>query len=336
MARNRTTFELARFAWGTPDRLELAGRFVGLSDSPAGAPTLVISGANGVHRLPVVPDSVSGGPPEQGARWEAVFAWQDVPVAFDVATLEFGDDFVVELPEPSAMRTRGRRQTLKVSRGRTQEGQQADRDPERADDSSPEEEVVEANGVQQLRVRAELLATEEALRDAQTNVLRSQEELTRARDDLASERALRKADGKRFRQGLAEMSAAAERALAAEQSAAQEFGAELLEARAMIEAKDATIGELSGMLDAAAATRAEAESEARAEIDALRERVAALEGAGNEADELRAELEATRTQADGARAELDQTRSTFNEVRGDAERLLSRLGTLRDAAGDGA
>jgi polyhydroxyalkanoate synthesis regulator phasin len=335
MARRRPMFELAHFAWGAPDRLELAGTFVGLSDFPAEAPTLVISGTNGMHRLPVVPDSLSG-PREDGGRWEAVFAWQEAPVAFDVAKLEFGDEIVVELPEPSARRTRARRQTLEVSRERTQEKQRTDGDPERADDPSPQEEIVQANGVQRLRVQAELLATEEALRDARTDLERSQAELTRARDDLASERALRSADAERFRQGLAEMSAAAEQALAAEQSAAHELDAELREARAMIEAKDATLGDLSAMLDAAATTRAQAESEARAEIDALRERVATLEGAGNETDQLRAELEATRTQADLARAELDQIRSTMNEVRSDVERLLSRLGAVRDAAGDGA
>ena len=335
MARRSPVFELARFAWGAPDRLELAGRFVGLADLPADAPTLVISGANGVHRLPVVPDSVSG-PPEDGGRWEAEFAWQEAPVAFDVAKLEFGDTIVVELPEPSARRTRARRQMLRVSRERWREGQPIHSDPERADDRSPQEEVVPANGVQQLRAQAELLATEEALRDARTNLERSQEELTRARDDLESERALRKVDGKRFRQGLAEMSAAAERALATEQSAVQELGAELREALAMIDAKDAALGDLSAMLDATAATQAAAESEARAEIEALRERVAALEGAGTEADQLRAELEATRTEADGARAEVEQTRSVLDEVRSDVERLLSRLGTLRDAPGDGA
>ena len=196
--------------------------------------------------------------------------------------------------------------------------------------------TVQPSGVPQLRVRAELLATEEALRDARTNLQRSQEELTRARNDLASERSLRETDADRFRRGLAEMSAAAEQALAAEQGTAQELGAELREARAMIEAKDAALGDLTEMLDAAAATRAEAESQARAEIDALRKRVAALERAGKQADQLRAKLEATRSEADGARAELDQTRGTLNEVRSDVERLLSRLSSLRDAAGDGA
>jgi chromosome segregation ATPase len=335
MTRHSPVFELARFAWGGPDRLELAGRFVGLSDLPADAPTLVISGANGVHRLPVVPASLSG-PPEDGGRWEAEFAWQEAPVAFDAATLEFGDTVVVELPEPSARRTRARRQILRVSRERSQEEQPIHSEPEPAEDRSPREEIAQANGVQQLRAQAELLATEEALRDARANLQRSQEELTRARDDLESERELRKLDGKRFRQNLAEMSAAAERALATQQSAVRELGAELRDARAMMDAKDAALADLNAMLDATAANRAEAESEARAEIDALRERVAALEGAGKEADQLRAQLEATRAEADGARAEVDQTRSVLGEVRSDVERLLSRLDTPRDAARDGA
>ena len=206
------------------------GRFVGLSDLPADAPTLVISGGNGVHRLPVVPDSLSG-PPEAGGRWEAEFAWHDAPVAFGVAKLEFGDTIVVDLPEPSARWTRARRQSLRVIRERPREGQPIQGDTERADDRSPQEDVGQANGVQELRAQAELLATEESLRDARTSLQRSQEELIRARDDLESERALRQVDGKRFRQGLAEMTAAAERALATERSAVQELGAELREAR---------------------------------------------------------------------------------------------------------
>ena len=84
MARQRPTFELARFAWGSPDQLELSGRFLGISDGPGEPPELVISGAEGTHRLPVVPESLSG-PLEDGRRWEAVFAWQEPPVAFEVA-----------------------------------------------------------------------------------------------------------------------------------------------------------------------------------------------------------------------------------------------------------
>jgi hypothetical protein len=226
-------FELERFAWGSPDRLELSGTFIGLPDVPAADPVLVIGGDDRVHRLPAVPDSLAG-PPEEGRRWQAAFAWQDAPVAFDVAELQLGADIVVELPEPGERRTRFRR-----------------------------------------RVRG-----------------------------------------------------AAAPALAAEERTAQQLGAELREARKTIEAKDAALEELGGQLEAAEANYAEAESETRAEIAALRERLATLERVGEKAEQLRAELEATRTQAAGARAELDEARSTVEEARSDAQRLLSRLKTL--------
>lgn len=229
MASDRAIFELERFAWGAPDRLELSGRFIGLPDVSADAPVLVIVGDDGVHRLPAVPDSLAG-PPEEGRRWRAAFAWQDVPVAFDVAELQLGSDIVVELPQP---------------------------DPRR----------------------------------------------------------------RRFRRGV--------------RDAGAQFGAELREAREMIEAKDAAIEALRGQLEAAAAKQTEAESEARAEIAALRKRVAMLERACKKAGQLRAKLEGTRSEADGARAQLAETRSAVEEARSDAERLLGRLSSFRNGTDDG-
>ena len=198
MATQRPIFELARFAWGAPDRLELSGKFVGVPDVPADAPTLVISGANGVHRLPVVPESVAG-PPEDGRRWEAVFAWQEPPVAFEVAELQFGDDIVVELPEPGERRTPSRRKTLSVSRERAR--QRSPRktlspanEPKRPDEVPLADVAIEGDGVQLLRVQAELLGAQEALRDAQAALERTQEELRRVQHDLATERDLRSDD----------------------------------------------------------------------------------------------------------------------------------------------
>ena len=329
MASSGPIFELARFAWGAPDRLELSGKFIGLPDVPADDPMLVISGVDGVHRLPVVSDS-SSGPPEDGGRWDAVFAWQEAPVAFEGAKLEFGSGIVVELPEPSSRRTRSRRQTLKVAQERGDTGHR----PRRAD-GPPREAAGPGVGVLRLRVQADLLATQQTLHELQGELQRTQEELTRVRDDLASEREQRRADTERFHQGLTEMRDVAAQALTDEQSAAEQLGVELQEARGTIEAKDAALAGLDAQLEAATAKHAEAETEAGAEIAALRARLATLERAGEEVDQLRAELEATRARADGARAQLDGARSAVEEARSDAERLLGRLSRLRDGPGDG-
>ena len=108
MTSDPAIFELERFAWGAPDRLELSGRFIGLPDVSAEAPVLVVVGRDRVHRLPAVPDD-DAGPPEEGRPWRAAFAWQDAPVAFDFAELQLGSDIVVELPKPDLARSRFRR-----------------------------------------------------------------------------------------------------------------------------------------------------------------------------------------------------------------------------------
>jgi hypothetical protein len=258
MPRKRLTFELARFAWGAPDRLELSGRFIGLADGPADVPELVISGANGVHRLPVVPGSLTG-PLENGRRWDAVFAWQEPPVAFDVAELQFGSGMVVELPSPDARRSR--RQNLAVSR------QQPAEEPEPA--AQEEEPAAETEGVHQLRAQAELLGTQEALREARETLERTQEELARVRSDLVSEREQRGVDVERFKQALGELRDTAEAALTAEEEATREARAEVVGLQdrvAELEQRGAEAEHLHGELEVA---RAEAES-ARAERDHAR------------------------------------------------------------------
>ena len=330
MASNHPIFELARFAWEAPDRLELSGKFMGLPDVPADDPILVVNGADGTHRLPVVSDRLSG-PPEDGRRWDAAFAWQEAPVAFEDAKLEFGADIVVDLPGPSPSRIRSRRQTLTVTLERGQNQGATGHQPGRAEDA---EAVEPYDGVQRLRVQADLLATQETLHETRSELQRTQEELNRARSDLASERQLRRADTERFHQGLAEIRDAAARALNDHQSAEQRLGAELRHAQGIIEAKDAALDKLGGQLEAAAAEHADAESEAAAEITVLRERLARREAAGAEADQLRAELETSRGQADETRAQLDSARSAMEEARSDAEQLLGRLSRLRDAGGD--
>jgi hypothetical protein len=297
MHRKRLTFELARFAWGAPDRLELSGRFLGLADGPADNPELVISGENGVHRLPVVPESLSG-PLEDGRWWDAVFAWQEPPVAFDVAELRFGSDMVVELPTPDARRSRSRKQTLAVNREPVEELEEA------APAEQEEEEVPPSDGIEQVRAHAELLGAQEALREARAALERMHEELERARGDLDAEREERSADSGRFQHALGELRDAAEEALTAEQAATREVRGELQEALGMIANRDA-------------------------EAEELRQRIEELERLGTETDGLRGEL-------DVARAEREQAWGALEEAREDAQRLLERLDGARDTAGDAA
>jgi hypothetical protein len=296
MHRKRLTFELGRFAWGAPDRLELSGRFLGLADGPADEPELVISGANGVHRLPVVPDSLSG-PLEDGRWWDAVFAWQEAPVAFDIVELRFGSDMVVELPTPDARRSRSRKQTLAVSREPVEE-------PEPEEEPATEDADVPSGGIEHVRAHAELLGTQETLREVRAALDRTREELARARADLEAEREERSADGERFQVALGELRDAAEEALSAEQAATREVRGELQEALDMIANRDA-------------------------DAEALRERITGLEQLGADADGLRSELEA-------ARAEREQAWGALDEAREDAQRLLERLDGARHPAGDAA
>ena len=248
------TFELKRFAWLTPDRLGVSGRFAGLEQPAEGEPVLVIRAGERVLRLPMAGDSRSGST-DDGEVWQAAFEWRDAPVAFDAAELEL-DGMVVELPELDG------RRVLEV---RT-----AAADP--------------------VASQVALIAAEEEVREVRVATEQLEQELARARGDLKAERERRSADGERFRESLAKLSASAEEALAVEQSANRQLGSDLREAHAALEEKEAT-------------------------ESALRARVAELERDGEETERLRTELE----QAHGA---VDQARE-------EAERLVARLTGIR-------
>jgi hypothetical protein len=318
----RPAFELELFEWGAPDRLDVAGRFVGVREAPADAPVLVVRGAEAVHRLPALSDGLSR-PPEDGKRWTATFVWQTAPVPFDGAQLELGADIVVELPQPGPKGFEPPR-VLEVRRTPESHGPAAPAEP------APRSDVPEG-GVGRVHLQAELLAAQQEVRELRTSLQQAQEELSRAQEDLGAERERRAADAARFRDGLAQVEASAEEALAAEKAASQQLGSDLREAHQAMQAREAALTELRGQLEAAAAERRRAVSEARAEVDALRERLASLEPAAEEMDQLRSDLARTREQADGARAKLEKTRSAMEEARTDAQRLLGRLTSIGDA-----
>jgi chromosome segregation ATPase len=322
------TFELGRFAWGTPDRLEISGTFGGLPEPVAdAAPILVVRAGDSVHRLPAVPESLDG-PPVNGRVWHAQFVWQDPPVAFRTAELQLAADLVVELPEPGAKRRLARHRMLTVRTTPTETNGAASGMNEAASETAQpaREDRASVNGrVESVGSQAELLAAQEEVREVRGVMEQAQAELARAREDLQAERERRAADGERFREGLAKLRESAEEALTAEQVTVTQLGADLRDALTEIEAKNAALEALRAELEAADAARMQALAKAEAEAEGLRAQLSRLESDAEETERLRSELASRAAQIDATRAELEQAQSTVDRARSDAERLLSRL-----------
>src|SRR4051795_814109 len=147
-ASNDAAFQLDRFEWAAPDRLEIAGSFVGI-EAPSVAPTLVVGGAAGERRLTATPYD-SGVGEEQ---WTVAFLWQEPPVPFEAAELELGDGLSVELPAPGS-----RNEALEIRAA-----------------ARPAAET--------LRLEAALLAAQQEAREALEAREQVLQELARARED---------------------------------------------------------------------------------------------------------------------------------------------------------
>lgn len=278
------TFELKRFVWAAPDRLELSGIFGGLQDAPVDdAPMLVVRAGESVHRLPAVADSLDRPPQDAGRVWQAAFAWQDAPVAFDVAELHLGGGLVVELPDPSSKRLLSRTRVLPVRTSQSGERQSTN------------------GSADSIASQVEVLAAQEEVREVRIAMEQTASELERARADLKAERERRAGDSERYRQGLAKVRESAEQALA--------------EAHEASEAKDSALETLRGRLEAAAAAVKAAEAKARTEAEAQRERVAKLESDAKATARLRTELEQAYGSVDQARGDAERILARLTAVR---------------------
>jgi hypothetical protein len=201
MTTESPAFELERFRWSGPDRLEVSGRFAGLGNEVKDA-VLVVRGPAGAQELTAVPGSVWDGPTE-GGRWHARFAWPTAPTAFDAAELRIGDALVVELPDPP-----GRRRSL-ASRHLEVRRRAPGEEPPAVADAEPDVPTA------QLRLQAQLLVAREEARELRGELERAQEDLAATRTALESERERHAANAEQFRHDLADVQAAAEEAVAA-------------------------------------------------------------------------------------------------------------------------
>src|SRR3954454_7503330 len=212
------TFQLDRFEWTAPDRLEVVGSFAGV-ETPSVAPTLVVGSGDGVRRLTGTPlDSEA-----DDEQWTAAFLWEEPPLAFEAAELELGHGPSVVLPAPGTSD-----EALAIRGG-----------------APP--------GADTLRLQAAVLAAEEETREAKSATGRALQELARARDDLEAERLAHAEDAERFKQGLAQVRDAGEQALAATQAEL----ATLRERVGELEAQVAETAALRAELEQAGVERAE-------------------------------------------------------------------------------
>jgi hypothetical protein len=242
------TFELERFVWATPDRLEIDGRFVGLDAAPPANPVLVLQGDDRTHRLAAVTDGLVEG---DGGHWHAAFAWQEAPTAFGTAQLELGDELFVELPEP---RWDADPSALGVVEVRRRGGGNGGGNGGGGGSGGG------GGGGDRLRLQGDLLAVRSELAEARARVERVEKELARAREDLDEERTGRAADAEQLRAALAEAQTAAEETISAalaEEAALRAHVAELSGAGQEAERLRARLTSIRDILDEDAPERSD-------------------------------------------------------------------------------
>jgi hypothetical protein len=96
-----TVFELERFEWTAPDRLEVSGRWSGLRAHRFVRPTLTLEGQGGQKRLLALLEHKPW-PAEDGQPWVAAFPWEGEKETFESADLAVATGIEVSLPPPEA------------------------------------------------------------------------------------------------------------------------------------------------------------------------------------------------------------------------------------------
>ena len=99
------SFELERFEWVGDDRLEVSGRWQGLTGRRLARPVLTVEADGRRRRLTALP---GGQMPAKGSDepWRATFAWSHGVTDIESAELEVGRNVIVELPAPRRRKRR--------------------------------------------------------------------------------------------------------------------------------------------------------------------------------------------------------------------------------------
>src|SRR5690349_16741528 len=92
-------FEVERFGWTAPDRLEVTGRWFGLRGHRFMRPSLVVEAGEERRRLLAVLEHKPWAA-DDGEPWTAAFAWHGEPEELGAAEMSVAPSVVVELPPP--------------------------------------------------------------------------------------------------------------------------------------------------------------------------------------------------------------------------------------------
>jgi hypothetical protein len=117
MTEPTVTFDVERFEWKAPGRLEVVGRWFGLRGQRFLRPTLDVEVDGDSRRLLALLDHKPWVAAE-GGEWVAAFQWEGDPVDFTGAELAVGPDLAVELPPPGVPAAAAKRKQERVAERR--------------------------------------------------------------------------------------------------------------------------------------------------------------------------------------------------------------------------
>jgi hypothetical protein len=299
-------FELERFAWTPPDRLEVVGRWSGLEGRRLGRPLLTLVLESWREPLTAQPGKHFG----PGGTWRALFTYDGRPEAITGAELEIGRRLVVDLPPPRRRRPRSDGKALEEERTRRQELEATLADRE-AEITGLRDEAETAIGkrddeIEKLRGEVEQMtaavAAAQAERDrAQLELSGRDAEITALRDDAEQRLAAERAASTEVREKLATAREEAHSTIETEAQETERLRAELQaardEAERAVNAEREETARLREELAATSANGAEDDGEAETAAKRMYERVAReLERERAAARHLRRELDAVQAE----------------------------------------
>jgi hypothetical protein len=307
-APDAAVFEVERFGWTAPDRLELHGRWTGIRGVRFVRPTLTLRAADGVRRALALLEHKPWAA-EDGVEWVAAFPWRGEAPEFESAELAVATDIEIALPPPKragAAATPRKRATARKDAAGV--------------DTPPRERVVETPAADDA-LRAQL-AGERAM------VQRLRAELDRARNAAASSsragereaeaRARAEAERDAIRAERDEVATERDAAVAARDAARRDRDALDEEHRTASEARARELRAVAGARDAAAGRLEALERELATARDQIERLGHELDAARRTPETLRHELAALAAARDAAVHDRDV-------VRLERDALLSQL-----------